>query len=140
MLRLIFVLVPLILCIFCVVDAISSRDDEIRNLPKILWIVLILVFPFVGSIAWLAAGRPMPVRPSPLSREFPEYDRPGRDAIADPEADAAFLRKVRERAEEQRLKAAQDKAAQDKAAQQKAQEHAQQEADRATEDPTGDDA
>ncbi|RJS45236.1 PLD nuclease N-terminal domain-containing protein [Nocardioides cavernaquae] len=112
MIRLIFVLVPLILCIFCVVDAITSRDDEIRNLPKILWIVLILVFPFVGSIAWLAAGRPRYAQPSRLATEFPEYDRPGRDAISDPVADAEFLRKVRERAEEQRLKAAHQKAEQ----------------------------
>jgi hypothetical protein len=117
MIRLIFVLVPLILCIFCVVDAITARDDEIRNLPKVLWVLLILVFPFVGSIAWLAAGRPMPVRPSPLSTEFPEYDRPGRNAVSDPVADAEFLRKVRERAEEQRQKAAQQKEAQQKAEQ-----------------------
>lgn len=112
MIRLIFVLVPLILCIFCVVDAITARDDEIRNLPKILWIILILVFPFVGSIAWLAAGRPRYVQPTPLSREFPEYDRPGRNAVSDPAADAEFLRKVRERAEEQRLKGIQQKAEQ----------------------------
>jgi len=37
--------------------------------------------------------------------ELPEYDRPGRAAAIDPEADAEFLRKVRERAEEQRRKA-----------------------------------
>jgi hypothetical protein len=41
--------------------------------------------------------------------EFPEYDRPGRFAAADPEADEAFLRKVRERAEEQRRKAREQK-------------------------------
>ena len=34
--------------------------------------------------------------------EFPEYDRPGRAAAANPEDDEEFLRKVRERAEEQR--------------------------------------
>ncbi len=34
--------------------------------------------------------------------EFPEYDRPGRAAPAKPEDDEEFLRKVRERAEEQR--------------------------------------
>ena len=43
--------------------------------------------------------------PRPYERsasEFPEYDRPGRFAAANPEADDEFLRKVRERAEEQR--------------------------------------
>ena len=34
--------------------------------------------------------------------QFPEYDRPGRAAATSPEADEEFLRKVRERAEEQR--------------------------------------
>ncbi len=107
MLRLLFFLVPLVLCIYCVVEAISSRDDEIRHLQKTWWILLILFFPFVGSIAWLAAGRPQTVqrRQGPHERStsaYPEYDRPGRFAAADPEADEEFLKKVRERAEEQR--------------------------------------
>jgi hypothetical protein len=34
--------------------------------------------------------------------EFPEYDRPGRAAATAAESDEEFLRKVRERAEEQR--------------------------------------
>ena len=115
--RLLFFLVPLVLCVFCVIDAISSRDDEVRHLSRVWWILLILFFPFVGSIAWLAAGRPVraPRRTGPYERSasaFPEYDRPGRFAAADPEADEAFLRKVRERAEEQRRKAREDKAAQ----------------------------
>ena len=114
--RLLFFLVPLVLCVFCVIDAISSRDDEVRHLSRVWWILLILFFPFVGSIAWLAAGRPVraPRRSGPYERSataFPEYDRPGRFAAADPEADEAFLRKVRERAEEQRRKAREEKAA-----------------------------
>jgi hypothetical protein len=110
MLRLLLFLVPIVLCVYCLIEAISSRDDEVRHLGKVWWILLILFFPFVGSIAWLAAGRPLraPRRPARYERtaaEFPEYDRPGRFAASDPEADEAFLRKVRERAEEQRRKA-----------------------------------
>ena len=125
--RLLFFLVPLVLCVFCVIDAISSRDDEVRHLSRVWWILLILFFPFVGSIAWLAAGRPVraPRRSGPYERSataFPEYDRPGRFAAADPEADEAFLRKVRERAEEQRRKARDEKAAQREAAEREAGE------------------
>ena len=114
MLRILFLLVPIVLCVYCLVEAITSRDDEVRHLGKVWWILLILFFPFVGSIAWLAAGRPVrtPSRHGPYERtvaEFPEYDRPGRFAAADPEADEAFLRKVRERAEEQRRKAREQK-------------------------------
>jgi hypothetical protein len=110
MLRVLLFVVPLALSIYCVVDAISSRDDEVRNLPKIWWILLILFFPVVGSIAWLAAGRParQPRQPGPRSA-FPEYDRPGRFAAADPESDEEFLRRVRERAEEQRRRAREQK-------------------------------
>lgn len=114
MLRILIFLVPIILGIYCLIEAISSRDDEVRHLSRVWWILLILFFPFVGSIAWLAAGRPVrtPRVTGPYERsasEFPEYDRPGRFAASDEAADAEFLRKVRERAEEQRRKAAEEK-------------------------------
>jgi hypothetical protein len=109
-----FFLLLLALDVFCVIDLIQTRDDEVRNLPKIAWLILILLFPPIGSIAWLAAGRPQPGsrRPPPYERSasaFPEYDRPGRAAGMSPESDEEFLRKIRERAEEQRRKAAEDK-------------------------------
>lgn len=99
--------VVLVLWIFCVVDVIMARDDEVRHLPKWGWLLLVLFFPLVGSIAWLVAGRPRrtPRRLGPYEREaaaFPEYDRPGRAAAVDPAADDDFLRRCRERAEEQR--------------------------------------
>ena len=111
---LLFYVVPLVLTIYCLVEAITSKEEDVRHLSKVIWILLILFFPVVGSIAWLAAGRPakaVPRRP-PHERTapgFPEYDRPGRAAAADPRADAEFLRKVRERAEEQRRRAAEQK-------------------------------
>lgn len=112
--RIVLFLLPLVLALYCLIDAISSRDDEVRHLSKVWWILLVLFFPFVGSIAWLVAGRPRraPRRHGPHERSagaYPEYDRPGRFAAADPAADEAFLRKVRERAEEQRRKAREQK-------------------------------
>jgi hypothetical protein len=44
--------------VFCVVDIIGTPADRIRNLPKVAWLLLVLFFPLLGSIAWLAAGRP----------------------------------------------------------------------------------
>jgi hypothetical protein len=96
------------LWVFCLVDAIGSPSERIRNLPKAAWVVIVLLFPLVGSIAWLVAGRPDSggaARPSAYERAqpaFPEYDRPGRAAAVDPEKDEEFLRRVRERAEAQR--------------------------------------
>jgi hypothetical protein len=96
----------LILWIYCLVDVITSRDGEARHLGKTVWIFIVLLFPFIGSLAWLILGRPTETRP--LSRSegaapsFPEYERRGRFAAEDPEKDEEFLRQVRERAEQQR--------------------------------------
>lgn len=104
--ELLFGVVTFALWLFCLIDVIGTPDREVRNLPRIGWLVLVLLFPFVGSIAWLVAGRPEgAARRSAYERSapaFPEYDRPGRAAAVDPERDEAFLRQVRERAEEQR--------------------------------------
>ncbi|WP_158850273.1 PLD nuclease N-terminal domain-containing protein [Saccharothrix deserti] len=98
------------LWLFCLVDVITTQDGDARNLPKISWLLIVLFFPLVGSIIWLVAGRPVRTvgRPQAYERTmpaFPEYDRPGRFAATDSESDAEFLRRCRERAEEQRRKA-----------------------------------
>ncbi|MGO4255864.1 PLD nuclease N-terminal domain-containing protein [Marmoricola sp. RAF53] len=107
------VLLFLALDVFCVIDLIQSREDEVRGLPKIAWLLLILIFTPIGSIAWLVAGRPQGAgsrsRYERAAPAYPEYDRPGRAAGLTEESDEEFLRRVRERAEEQRRKAAEDK-------------------------------
>jgi hypothetical protein len=100
--------------LYCLFEAILTREDEVRNLGKGFWIVIVLFFPLVGSVAWFVAGRPLrqPRSASPYERpasEFPEYDRPGRAAGVTQESDEEFLRRVRERAEEQRRRAAEEK-------------------------------
>lgn len=105
--ELLVAVVTFALWVFCLVDVIGSADHQVRNLPKIGWLILVLLFPLVGSIAWLAVGRPdtSAARRSRRERQapaFPEYDRPGRAAAADPVKDEEFLRKIRARAEEQR--------------------------------------
>ncbi len=106
MLRLLPPVLILVLWLFCVVDVITSREDGIRHLAKTWWLLIVLFFPLAGSLAWLVAGRPVAERPMTrlegAAPGFPEYERRGRFASEDPAKDEAFLRKVRERAEEQR--------------------------------------
>ena len=105
-LELAFGLFVMALWVFSVIDVIVSDEGAIRYLPKVPWLLLVLFFPLAGSIAWLVAGRPAgPPRPQAYERavpHYPEYDRPGRAAASSPEEDEAFLRRIRERAEEQR--------------------------------------
>lgn len=57
MLRVLMFLVPLALSVYAFIDCISTKDEDIRHMPKPLWAILVLLFPLVGSISWLIAGK-----------------------------------------------------------------------------------
>lgn len=102
MLRVLLVLVPLALTVYALVDCIQTPADEVRNLPKIGWIVLIVLVWIAGPVAWLLAGRS---RPDGSGRGFSwppgapgsTADRPGpqppRRVVA-PDDDPEFLRQL----------------------------------------------
>lgn len=56
--RLLPFLLVFVLTVFALIDCLSSEEDGIRGLPKIVWVFVILLFPPVGPIVWLIAGRP----------------------------------------------------------------------------------
>ncbi len=92
--------------IYTIIDVAQTPDNEIRNLNKGAWIVIVLFFSLAGIVGWFVFGRPdgggrrgAHERATP---SYPEYDRPGRAAAADPEKDEEFLKQVRARAEQQR--------------------------------------
>ena len=58
MLRYLPVLLSLALTVYCVVDAVQTDESAVRNLPKPAWVIVVLVFPVIGPIMWLVAGRP----------------------------------------------------------------------------------
>ena len=107
------VVVELALVVYCVLNIITTPEHQIRNLPKLLWLLLVLLFPLIGGISWLIAGRPQGA-----TRSLPykgnagvpaEYDRPGRAAAYAPDDDAAFLASLKARADEQRRVAEQQR-------------------------------
>ncbi|MGG5259139.1 PLD nuclease N-terminal domain-containing protein [Phycicoccus avicenniae] len=58
MLRYLPYVLSLALTVYCLIDCLQSDESSIRNLPKIAWVLLVLLFPIVGPVAWLVAGRP----------------------------------------------------------------------------------
>jgi hypothetical protein len=56
--RVVLVLAVLAATIFCIIDCIQADDREVRNLPKIVWVLIILIAPVIGPTAWFVAGRP----------------------------------------------------------------------------------
>jgi hypothetical protein len=105
-------LLLLALWIFCLVDVITCDESECRNLPKMMWLLIVLVLPDVGSVLWLVAGRPQGRgRPAGLPYKGntgrpqgqPSHrDHPSQVRAANPDDDEEFLRGIRNRAEEQR--------------------------------------
>ncbi len=99
-------LVLLALWLYCLFDVITIDPARCRNLPKLLWLVIVLLLPDIGSIAWLVAGHPwQPAasgQPPGVAGRSPGYDRRNRSAATNPDDDEAFPRGLRERAEQQR--------------------------------------
>ncbi|WP_256261587.1 PLDc N-terminal domain-containing protein [Rhodococcus sp. 1139] len=95
-----FGLITMLLWIFCIVDAITRDDAYIQYLPKVVWILIIIFVPTLGSIVWLVVGRGQNApRAYTGPTNYGEYERPGRAVAQDPAADEAFLRQCRERAD-----------------------------------------
>jgi len=76
----------LALDIYAVVDAIQTDDLRVKHLPKVFWILLILIFTPIGAIAWLIAGRDRQQNGRPRS------NRPS--APRGPDDDPDFLRNL----------------------------------------------
>jgi hypothetical protein len=87
MVRLLPIFAFMALDIYAVVDAIQTDDPSVKHLPKIVWILLILVFTPIGAIAWLVAGRD---RGQQNGRRPPYRQAPPRGPDDDPD----FLRSL----------------------------------------------
>lgn len=98
MIRALPFLIEIGLLVYCLIDAIQSDEGSIRNLPKTVWIFIIILVPLVGGIAWLTVGRPVSTRgrdvpwPSTSTAGFPEYERPRRYALDEREFQAGVER------------------------------------------------
>jgi hypothetical protein len=97
-----FMLLDLALLVVALIDCLSAEDFEIRALPRIAWVFLILLFSPIGAIVWFVAGRP--ARPVRLSNGqqwrpgsgFPEDNRPRPARSPAPDDNPEFLRGLAE--------------------------------------------
>lgn len=44
--------------VWAIIDVIATDESVVRNLPKLLWLMLVIVLPEIGSLVWLLLGRP----------------------------------------------------------------------------------
>src|ERR1043166_8345573 len=62
--------------VWALFDCISTDSALCRNLPKGVWLILVLLLPDVGALAWLLLGRPERAGWRPGSTEYAGNNRP----------------------------------------------------------------
>jgi hypothetical protein len=77
----------LVVMLYAFIDCVQTPRAYARSLPKWLWLLLVVLVPVVGAVAWLFAGRPQ--RGSLVGAGA----RRGGAPVA-PDDDPAFLRKL----------------------------------------------
>ncbi|MFE7548853.1 PLD nuclease N-terminal domain-containing protein [Streptomyces gardneri] len=57
MLRALLYILPLALTIYAFIDCLNTPEEETKHLPKVVWVIIILLFWIVGPIVWFFAGK-----------------------------------------------------------------------------------
>jgi hypothetical protein len=84
-----FALLDVALIVIALIDCLSVEEFQIRALPRVVWVFLILLFSPIGPIVWFVAGRPERAEAVRAGGEPIRYSSPGR-AVA-PDDDPEFL-------------------------------------------------
>jgi hypothetical protein len=92
-------LILLAFWIYALYDAITTNDVLVRNLPKVAWVIIIILLFEIGAAAWFLLGRPSKASLSTGGARYRDHSNP---------IDAADLSGlspiVREREERARLR------------------------------------
>ena len=93
------------LWLYCIYDVITTEEVHIRNLPKMVWLFIVIFLFDIGALAWLLLGRPQNwqfARP-PQARDTSRSRSETASPLEDPELDD-LSPIVREREESARMK------------------------------------
>jgi hypothetical protein len=106
-----FFIANLILTAAALISCLSAEEGDVRGLPRVVWVIIILLFSPIGAIAWFFVGRTPSSRPRANTwrpgRGFPEAERPRRTIAPDDDPD--FLKNVdRHRREAEAAKLAEE--------------------------------
>ncbi len=95
--RVLLILLATAAVIWALVECIQSEESQVRYLPKVAWILVILFGLLVGALAWFFLGRPRTTRPLLRNLGVPRNGRPAAPADGRrpaPDDDPEFLRKI----------------------------------------------
>ncbi|MCY0937436.1 PLD nuclease N-terminal domain-containing protein [Streptomyces sp. H34-S4] len=90
MLRYLPFLLIIALTIYAFIDCLNTPEEEVKHLPKVVWVLIILLFSIVGPVVWLFAGKKR-VPGAGAGRS-----RPRRGQWVAPDDNPEFLKSLRE--------------------------------------------
>lgn len=113
------ILIAIGLLVYCLIDAGQADGRDVRVMPRVAWLVAIVLVPVIGPLGWLLAGRPrrpaakhdaahpteiqqrlLPADTGMLDDSTPEFGLP-RMPVG-PDDDPEFIEELGRRAEELR--------------------------------------
>ncbi|WP_293696750.1 PLDc N-terminal domain-containing protein [uncultured Agrococcus sp.] len=101
------ILIAVVLLIYSLIDLTVTEDARIRRLNRVLWIVIIVVIPIFGPLAWVLIGK----GPRSMGTVVAKDDEPSESEsrISDEEADRR-IREIEEQLEALEAEEAQEAA------------------------------
>ncbi len=69
-------LVLLAFWLYALYDAITTYDVHVRNLPKVAWVIIIILLFEIGAAAWFLFGRPSKTSLSAGDNRYRAYPNP----------------------------------------------------------------
>lgn len=94
MLRVAGIIVLIAVYIWFVVDVATSPKARVRNLPKAIWLLIVVLVPILGGAIWFLFGRTRPISGGRRLRRIPTA----------PDDDPRFLAKLEEDAWRRRMR------------------------------------
>ncbi|SCG62264.1 PLD nuclease N-terminal domain-containing protein [Micromonospora humi] len=92
-------LVQVVLAVCALISCLSAEDEQVKVLPRLVWVLVILFFPLVGSIAWFVAGRERATGPGGVAASGGPA-APARRPVA-PDDDPDFLASLDKRSRDE---------------------------------------
>jgi len=90
--RVIAIIVAVALYIWFIIDVSQTQKSGVRNLPKVVWLLVVVLLPILGGLIWMVSGRPKNPRKRKKSNA-PDDDPKFLAKLAEDE----WRRKMRER-------------------------------------------
>jgi hypothetical protein len=103
----------LTLWVYCIFDVIRTNEANVRNLPKPVWLLVVVFLATVGALAWLVLGRPSRAPSPDMSYRRPRPSAPSRPSrrrrAKGPEDSPEFLSELERRAQELKRRRREDR-------------------------------